>query len=203
MKPWHFFHPLSDTSQGIEIQECLVSDSMGLLLAFIGFYFLICMWFDIDLSTIYFLFSFRFFPLLGTRAAYGSSQARGQIRAVATGLCHSHSNAGSFNHWARPGIEPASSLVGSFPLSHYRNSLFYFFDLRKLRSPTTTLTSQPPNGPWLQVKRQGLMGCIWSSIFIPQAVGSPSSLLCSNHISHAFWKSQSGCSMGVDWSGEE
>ena len=28
-------------------------------------------------------------------AAYGGSQARGRMRAVATGLCHSHSNAGS------------------------------------------------------------------------------------------------------------
>ena len=29
-----------------------------------------------------------------TPAAYGSFQARGPIRAVATGLCHSHSNGG-------------------------------------------------------------------------------------------------------------
>ena len=36
-----------------------------------------------------FLFFFRAEPL-----AYGVSQARGQIRAVATGLCHSHSNMG-------------------------------------------------------------------------------------------------------------
>ena len=30
--------------------------------------------------------------------AYGGSQARGQIRAVAAGLCQSHSNAGSESH---------------------------------------------------------------------------------------------------------
>ena len=30
--------------------------------------------------------------------AYGDSQARGQIRSVATGLCHSHSNMGSELH---------------------------------------------------------------------------------------------------------
>ena len=30
-----------------------------------------------------------------TPAAYGSSQARGQIRAAAAGLHHSHSNTGS------------------------------------------------------------------------------------------------------------
>ena len=47
-------------------------------------------------------------------AAYGGSQARGLIGAVAAGLCHSHSNARSLTHWARPGIEPATSwfLVG-------------------------------------------------------------------------------------------
>ena len=28
-------------------------------------------------------------------ATYGGSQAKGQIGAIATGLCHSHSNAGS------------------------------------------------------------------------------------------------------------
>ena len=42
-------------------------------------------------------------------AAYGSSQARGWIRAIANSLCQSHSNAWSLTHWARPGIEPASS----------------------------------------------------------------------------------------------
>ena len=33
-----------------------------------------------------------------TPKAYGSSQARGPIRAVATGLHHAHSNAGSEPH---------------------------------------------------------------------------------------------------------
>ena len=60
-----------------------------------------------------------------TPAACGSSQARGQIRAVATILCHSHSNtgsksaiyttahsnAGSLTHWATPEIEPTSSWI--------------------------------------------------------------------------------------------
>ena len=39
-------------------------------------------------------------------AAYGSSQARGQIRAIATGLRHSHSNAGSKSR-----LRPASQLM--------------------------------------------------------------------------------------------
>ena len=59
-----------------------------------------------------------------TPVAYGSFQARGQIRAAAAGLCHSQriwaasavyatscSNAMSLTHWARPGMEPASSWI--------------------------------------------------------------------------------------------
>ena len=58
---------------------------------------------------------FCFFPFFvfclfrATPTAYGGSQARGLIGAVATGLHHSHSNAGSLTHWARPGIEPTSA----------------------------------------------------------------------------------------------
>ena len=40
-----------------------------------------------------FLFVFRAAP-----KAYGGSQARGQIRATAAGLCHSHSKSGSEPH---------------------------------------------------------------------------------------------------------
>ena len=64
--------------------------------------------------------SFFFFNLFrATSAAYGSSQARGQIRAVAASHSHrnvgskphttAHGNDGSLTHWSRPGIEPASS----------------------------------------------------------------------------------------------
>ena len=42
-------------------------------------------------------------------AAYGGSQARGLIGAVAAALHHSHSNAGSLTQGARPGIEPTTS----------------------------------------------------------------------------------------------
>ena len=41
----------------------------------------------------YFICLFRAIP-----AAHRGSQARGQIRAVVVGLCHSHSNAGSELH---------------------------------------------------------------------------------------------------------
>ena len=65
---------------------------------------------------------FSFFLLRASCVAYGSSQARGWIRAAAAGLHHSHSNEGSkpslrptpklmATHWAGPGIEPASSWI--------------------------------------------------------------------------------------------
>ena len=41
----------------------------------------------------FFFFVFFFFRV--TPMVYGGSQARGQIGAVAAGLCHSHSNTGS------------------------------------------------------------------------------------------------------------
>ena len=74
-----------------------------------------------------FFYLFNYFCLFraATPALYGGSQAKGQIGAVATALCHSHSNvrskphpvtyttahgnAGSLTQWARPGIKPASS----------------------------------------------------------------------------------------------
>ena len=56
--------------------------------------------------------NFFFFCLFRvTPAAYGGSQARGQIGVAAASLCHSHSNAGSLTHWARPGIKPAFSWI--------------------------------------------------------------------------------------------
>jgi len=59
-----------------------------------------------------FFFFFFVFPLFKVPpTAYAGSQARGQIRAIATGLHHSHSNAGSLTHGARPGIEPAYSWI--------------------------------------------------------------------------------------------
>ena len=66
-----------------------------------------------------------FLSFRATPAAYGGSQARGWIWAVAASLHQSHSNVvselssmtyttahsntGSVTHWARPGIEPATS----------------------------------------------------------------------------------------------
>ena len=54
--------------------------------------------------------SFNFFVCLFvfafSGAAYGGSQARGRIGAVATGLCQSHSNSGS-----EPHLRPTPQLI--------------------------------------------------------------------------------------------
>ena len=74
------------------------------------------------------LFCFVLFLIRTAFAAYGGSQARGHVRAIAAGLHHSHSNTGSrlhlrptpqlmampdpygsLTHWASPGIEPETS----------------------------------------------------------------------------------------------
>ena len=54
---------------------------------------------------------FFLYLLLFSRAtpvAYGGSQARGLIRAVAAGLCHSYSNAGS-----EPCLQPTPPLTAT------------------------------------------------------------------------------------------
>ena len=91
---------------------------------------------------IFYLFSFFlsfFFFLFGLfrtkPTANGGSQARGPVKAVATGLHHSHGNAGSklhlrptaqltamldpLTHWARPGMEAASSWILFGILTHW------------------------------------------------------------------------------------
>ena len=50
--------------------------------------------------------------------AYRSSLARGPIRAAAAGLCHSHSNTGSYN-----------------PLSEARDQTWIFMDTSRVRNP--------------------------------------------------------------------
>ena len=93
-----------------------------------------------------------FFFFKAAPEAYGSSQARAWIKAVAAGLHHSHSNVGSepclwptqqliampdpLAHWVRPGIEPTSSwlLVKFVPLSHDGNSKIILFLMFKGRT---------------------------------------------------------------------
>ena len=58
-----------------------------------------------------YLFIYLFLLFRAAPMAYGGFQARGQIRATAASLHHSHSNAGSLTHWAGPGIEPETSWI--------------------------------------------------------------------------------------------
>ena len=91
-----------------------------------------------------------YFLLSPIPEAFGSSQARGRIRAAAADLCHSQgnkgselhlqlrlqlfSNPGSLTHWASPAIKTASSWTLCWvlnPLSHSGNSFTHIlsFDL--------------------------------------------------------------------------
>ena len=56
------------------------------------------MWHRIILVAFIYLFIYLFLLFRVIPAAYGGSQARGQIGAIAVGLHHSHSNAGSEPH---------------------------------------------------------------------------------------------------------
>ena len=47
-----------------------------------------------------------FFLFRAAPTAYGDSQVRGRVRAVAATLTAAHGIAGSLTQWARPGIEP-------------------------------------------------------------------------------------------------
>ena len=97
--------------------------------------FFVCLW--AFCFGCFFVFGvFRYAP-----SAYGGSQARGQIRAVAAGLYHSHSNVGSEPHlWPAPqltampdpspkeqgqgsNLHPHGYWSDSLPLSHNGNSL--------------------------------------------------------------------------------
>ena len=73
-----------------------------------------------DPGFVFFFFSFLLF--WATPTAYEGSQVRGLIRAIASDLCHSHTNVrsepslwptphltGSLTYWESPGIKPATS----------------------------------------------------------------------------------------------
>ena len=59
--------------------------------------------------------------------AYGSSQAKDQIRAAAAGLHHRH--AGSLTHWAGPGIKPLSSWILVVTAEPQQELLLIYFRL--------------------------------------------------------------------------
>ena len=66
-------------------------------------------WCPVEIFIFLKLKTFFFFLLRAAPAAYGSSQARGQIRAASLTCTTAHGNAGPLTHRVRPGIEPASS----------------------------------------------------------------------------------------------
>ena len=63
-------------------------------------------------AILFFIFLFIYFlsfcPFLGPSVAYGGSQAKGRIKAVAAGLHHSHSNMGS-----EPRLQPIPQLTAT------------------------------------------------------------------------------------------
>ena len=76
----------------------------------------------------FFCFCFCFFTLFrATPKAFGGSQARGLIGAVATGwiwalsatYTTAHGNAESLSQWGRPGIEPKSSWILVWFVNHW------------------------------------------------------------------------------------
>ena len=81
-----------------------------------------------------FFFFFLVVSFRATSMAYGDSQARGLIRAVAAGLHHSHSNAGSEPH-LRPTYTTAQGKAGSLThsLSEVRNQTHVFMDTSQIR----------------------------------------------------------------------
>ena len=82
------------------ITWCYASSHTGLKFAYIMILKLIRWIFNStkDLLFILHVIFFFFFFFRAAPLAYGSSQARGWIGTAATGLCHSHSNAGSKLH---------------------------------------------------------------------------------------------------------
>ena len=114
---------------------------------------------ELILSKFLYFTTYRFFFFCLFRAtpvAYGGFRARGLIRATAAGLYHSysnarskphlrtaphtaHGNAGSLTHWARPGIEPATSwflvrFVSAVP--HQEMQQTYRFNAISIKIPT-------------------------------------------------------------------
>ena len=91
-----------------------------------------------------------FFALRVPPMAYGGSQARGQIRATAAGLRHSHRNARSLTHWARPVIKPATSwflvrFISIVPWRELQAGDLIALPQRQARSLTQCATAGTPH----------------------------------------------------------
>ena len=114
-------------------------------------------------------------------AAYGISQARGQIGAAAASLHHSHSHAGSepclwptpqlmamsnpLTHWARPGIEPAFSwIIIKFIITALQWELPYFSTFWLWRRARNDWVEAGPSESWPTVESS--MGARVCKLFI-------------------------------------
>ena len=75
------------------------------------------------------LFFYIFFRAAG--AAYGSSQARGQIRATAAGLHHSHNNAGLSHIYNLHHSSQQCWILN--PLSEARDQIHMLMDTAQIR----------------------------------------------------------------------
>ena len=97
-----------------------------------------------------FILFFIFLLFRAAPMAHGGSQARGPIRAVATSLCHSHSNARS-----EPRLQPTPQLMATprilNPLSEARDRTCNLMVPRRIRfcwammgTPQTVISCSPP-----------------------------------------------------------
>ena len=84
-------------------------------------------YYETHFCVLFFFFNFR-----AALVAYGSSQARGQIGAVASSLCHSHSKAGSERR-LRP--TPRQCQIPN-PLSKARDGTYILTDIMSGSYPT-------------------------------------------------------------------
>ena len=119
-------------------------------------------------------FFFLLFFFSSAPVAYGDSQARGWIGAAAAGLHHSHSNAGSLTHWARPGIEPTSSWMivrfsspepqQELQICFLNNLYIYSFSQRRKRSVHLNSLLKEMLLKQMQIKLDGDPSLSWLSL---------------------------------------
>ena len=87
-----------------------INSHFSFYVTFMVFLFpMFCNFIKLIFITVFHFFFVRSFLLFrAALTAYGGSQARGQIRAVAAGLHHSHSNSGS-----KPHLQPTPQLMAA------------------------------------------------------------------------------------------
>ena len=108
---------------------------------------------ELVLLLIVFFFFLIFCLFRAILAAHGGSHARSWTGAAATGLHHSHSNAGSLTHWGRPGIESATwwvlvRFVSTEPRWELRSRLFFFFWSHLQHMDVPRPGTEPPSLQW-------------------------------------------------------